>query len=155
MSLMRRGFYRIARVKSGTIEKNNSLCGKIAKYRYYGGNGYENGKKIAALLMVFTMVFSTLLPVHAQDIIPEASDIGQDIGTRWQGSIQNGTLCYVSDEGEKLTGLQEIDGQLYYFDDEGNAQTGWVEINGSLYYFALENGQAYRKHSSNDRWCGV
>ena len=104
----------------------------------------RNGKKIAALLMVFTMVFSTLLPVHAQDIIPEASDIGQDIGTRWQGSIQNGTLCYVSDEGEKLTGLQEIDGQLYYFDDEGNAQTGWVEINGSLYYFALENGQAYR-----------
>ena len=104
----------------------------------------RNGKKIVALLMVFTMAFSTLLPVHAQDIIPEASDIGSDIGTRWLGSIQNGTLCYVSDEGEKLTGPQEIDGQLYYFDDEGNAQTGWVEINGSLYYFALENGQAYR-----------
>ena len=111
-----------------------------------GGRVMKRSKKIVAVFLSCAMLVTSFLPVNAQ----EATNVSEEqltekiIESGWQGSIQNGTLCYVSDEGEKLTGIQEIDGQLYYFDDEGNAQTGWIEINGNLYYFALESGQAYR-----------
>lgn len=47
-------------------------------------------------------------------------------------------LCYYVD-GEKVTGLYQIDGAYYYFaPDTGEKQTGWQEIDGNWHFFTEE-----------------
>ncbi|MBQ8567989.1 MAG: hypothetical protein IJ446_02095 [Oscillospiraceae bacterium] len=49
---------------------------------------------------------------------------------------KNDTGYYYTDEnGDRLTGRQEINGKIFYFDDEGYAYTGFKEIDGNTYYF--------------------
>lgn len=41
---------------------------------------------------------------------------------------ENGSTYYLDDSGDKVTGLEEIDGKTYYFDRKGVMQTGWQTI---------------------------
>ena len=107
----------------------------------------KNGKKIVAFSLAFVMMCSVSLPVHAQSMISEAPMDEFVVESGWQGTIQDGTLCYISESGQRLTGVQEIDGDIYYFNEEGLVQTGWIELEGNKYYFSPETGKAYRDTS--------
>ncbi|MBM6804683.1 hypothetical protein H6B07_19055, partial [Mediterraneibacter glycyrrhizinilyticus] len=61
----------------------------------------------------------------------------------WQGSLSEGNRYYISENGERLTGIQTIEGKTYYFDTEGILQTGWQAVDGEQYYFSLETGERY------------
>lgn len=53
-----------------------------------------------------------------------------------KGWITEGeTRCYYV-EGEKVTGIQQIEGVTYYFDESGVLRTGWQTVGGETYYFA-------------------
>lgn len=41
---------------------------------------------------------------------------------------ENGSTYYLDESGDKVTGLEEIDGKTYYFDRKGVMQTGWQTI---------------------------
>ena len=50
-------------------------------------------------------------------------------------TLENGTLCYLDEDGDPITGWQALDSKIYYFDPESGAlQTGWLEIENSRYY---------------------
>ncbi len=56
----------------------------------------------------------------------------------------NNKWYYVDKNGDKLTGLQEIDGKTYYFDDSGRQTKGErVVVDGKGYYFHPENGELW------------
>ena len=57
------------------------------------------------------------------------------------GFVTTGGKTYFYSNGEKLTGLWQIDGKVYYFNQSGVMQKGWVEISGSWFYFK-SNGAA-------------
>ena len=95
------------------------------------GTVMKNGKKIVAFSLAFVMTCSVSLPVHAQSMIPEAPMDELVVESGWQGTIQDGTLCYISESGQRLTGVQKIDGDIYYFNEEGLAQIGWIELEGN------------------------
>jgi hypothetical protein len=62
-----------------------------------------------------------------------------------KGWIHEGDQTYFVDEdGQRATGLMEIDGITYYFNDEGVMQTGFQDVDGSLYYFE-KDGKAAKK----------
>ena len=65
-----------------------------------------------------------------------------DDGVRVTG-LQNieGTKFCFSGTGEMLTGLQNIGGKNYYFCDRGGMQYGWVNINGKDCYFDETSGE--------------
>lgn len=52
-----------------------------------------------------------------------------------------GQKMYKDDEGNYLTGKQEIDGDTYYFDSKGIMKTGWLSAkSGKRYYFDKKSG---------------
>lgn len=51
--------------------------------------------------------------------------------TGWQQVL--GNWCYFNEKGITVTGWQQI-GNWYYFDQTGKMQTGWQNINGNWYY---------------------
>ena len=74
--------------------------------------------------------------------------------------LDNGGQCYLDEDGDPITGWQELDSKIYYFDpesyamqirwleledgryylgDDGVRQTGWQTINDARYYLG-ENG---------------
>ncbi len=54
-----------------------------------------------------------------------------------------GNYYCVDEEGNKVSGLQRIDGELYYFDEGGMMRTGLWFVDGMPYYFA-EDGKAVK-----------
>ena len=50
-------------------------------------------------------------------------------------SDENGKYYIAEENGEKITGFYEIEGETYYFTDTGYMYTGWHEENGKKYYF--------------------
>lgn len=52
--------------------------------------------------------------------------------------VSKGNTYYFDSDGNKLTGVADINGTKYYFDTEGIRQTGWQEIEGAKYYFNAE-----------------
>lgn len=53
----------------------------------------------------------------------------------------DGKRYYLDINGEKLTGLQQIDdGGWYFFDKTGVMQTGWIYHNGKWYFFSNPDG---------------
>ena len=102
-------------------------------------------KKIIAMVITAAMIGTNFLPVQAQEV-DAGTEVTNTISdtTGWQGSVQEGNRCYILSTGEKVTGLQEVDGELYYFDANGIMQTGWIEVAGNTYYFTNEDGRAYR-----------
>lgn len=52
----------------------------------------------------------------------------------------NGKM-YLDDNGDHVTGKQEIDGETYYFNGRGILKTGWLKTKGGRkYYFDKETG---------------
>ena len=49
--------------------------------------------------------------------------------------LDNGGQCYLDEDGDPITGWQELDSKIYYFDPESYAmQIRWIEVDGSRYY---------------------
>jgi len=61
----------------------------------------------------------------------------------WEGTLEEGNLCYYDENGEKVKGLQIIDEITYYFDEDGILQTGWQIVEGIKYYFLPDTGVRY------------
>ena len=59
--------------------------------------------------------------------------------------VENNKTYYLDKNGNKLTGLQKIDGRYYYFSKKGVRKTGWRKIRGTKYYFDPENNGARAK----------
>ena len=57
----------------------------------------------------------------------------------WHGDEDSG-FYYVRD-GERLTGMQKIDGAVYYFNNSGYRQSGAIRIKDKLYYFVPLSGR--------------
>jgi glucan-binding YG repeat protein len=54
--------------------------------------------------------------------------------TGWQK--ENGNTVYLDQNGEKVLGMQQIDGKWYYFSRvSGKRMTGWRTVGGKKYYF--------------------
>ena len=56
--------------------------------------------------------------------------------------VSKGDTYYFDGDGNKVTGLTDINGSKYYFDDEGVMQTGWQDIEESRYYFTDKGAAA-------------
>ncbi|MFC3932202.1 hypothetical protein ACVR0S_03135 [Streptococcus dentapri] len=67
-----------------------------------------------------------------------------------------GNWYYADEKGNRLTGLQVIDGNTYYFDDKGiQAKGKEAELDGNIYYFDEDNGQRWNdrfRQIDNDVW---
>lgn len=51
-------------------------------------------------------------------------------------SATTGKICYLNEQGTRVTGLKQVDGKWYYFDMKtGLAKSGWVKISSKWYYF--------------------
>ena len=61
----------------------------------------------------------------------------------WNGTVEANDRCYIDSEGNKLIGLNWIEGKWYYFDENGYLKTGWQTVEEKIYYFSLETGERY------------
>ena len=69
-------------------------------------------------------VFGTILLTEGEEVAPKATLV-----TKW------GVTYYVTEDGEKLTGFQTIDGNEYFFNEKGVMQKQtWVTVDGKKYY---------------------
>ena len=54
--------------------------------------------------------------------------------------ISDTEICYCKESGDKVTGIQEIDGYVYSFDDNGNLKLGFQSnVNGKSYLYINED----------------
>lgn len=54
---------------------------------------------------------------------------------------RDGILCYWNEDGDAVTGWQDIEGVRYYFSPEnGGVCTGWQKIDGETYYLKEQGG---------------
>lgn len=61
-----------------------------------------------------------------------------EAGADWEND-KNGTY-YTDEDGSKVRGLEEIDGETYYFDSKGYMQTGWQKIRRKYTCYFRKNG---------------
>ena len=54
---------------------------------------------------------------------------------------ENGKTYYYDENGKKLTGLCEIDGDTYLFAPNGAMKNGWFTVDGIRMFFDLETGK--------------
>ena len=54
---------------------------------------------------------------------------------------EDDTFSYYGADGEKYTGIREIDDVSYLFSDSGILMTGWQTIDGKRFYYSKEDGQ--------------
>lgn len=68
------------------------------------------------------------------------------VSADWQKET-DGSYCYITDSGEKVTGFQKIGDSNYYFDKSGKMQTSkWVTTSsGAKYYFKKDGTMAVGK----------
>lgn len=78
--------------------------------------------------------------VHATTVVSAQPDTTETQSSGDEADTQNGwndkkTSYFVN--GQKVTGIQKIEGKLFYFDEEGNLykKFGKKKINGKTYYF--------------------
>ena len=138
-------------------------------------------KKIAAIAMATTMVFST----SALTMTASADEwVSVNNGYKYQlddGSYAkkgwltvDGNKDYIKSNGFRAKGMVKITETVnkkkttnyYYFNDEGVMQTGWQEIKGKTYYFRKSNGTRVTnkkivigsysyKFDKNGKWTGI
>lgn len=61
-----------------------------------------------------------------------------EAGADWE-TDKNGTY-YTDENGSKVRGLEEIDGETYYFDSKGYMQTGWQKVRRKYTCYFRKNG---------------
>ena len=109
-------------------------------------------KIILLVLLVLLLVGSALVGMYWDPIIDwlPIDQSGWDV-------LPNGGRCYLDEDGDPLTGWQEIDSDTYYFDpdstamqirwldleygryylgDDGARRTGWQTVKGERYYLS-------------------
>lgn len=112
-------------------------------------------KKIFLLILLILLLVGAVLVGIYWDPILDWLPIDQ---SGWDVTDNRGR-CYLDEDGDPLTGWQEIDGDIYYFDpatsamqirwqqiggsryylgDDGIRCTGWQKIDGSRYYFGVD-----------------
>lgn len=70
----------------------------------------------------------------AEDFRANSSTRDAGVRTGWQK--ENGNTVYLDENGEKVLGLQNIEGTWYYFSKaSGKTMTGWRTVDGKRYYF--------------------
>lgn len=113
-------------------------------------------KKVFLIVMLsLLLALSILVSIYWDPIIDwlPIDQSGWDV-------LENGGRCYEDEDGDPITGWQELDSRMYYFDpqtyamqirwlelddgiyylsDEGVKQTGWQNIGGARYYLG-DNG---------------
>ena len=47
---------------------------------------------------------------------------------------KGGSMYYLNEKGDPLTGWQQLEGRTFYFAENGTLQTGWLEDGGHRYY---------------------
>ena len=86
-----------------------------------------------------------------QNVITEGDAIVSDdealYQEGWNGTIEDNDCCYVDAEGNKITGLNCIDGKWYLFDESGLLAVEWQTVDGKTYYFSPETGERYENGS--------
>ena len=106
---------------------------------------------IAALTVLLIALLGLLFWEPVADVLPIDR-------SGWK--TKDGIRVYQNEDGDPLTGWQEIDGKRYYFDPDsgamstgwrtigdsryhftpsGNPSTGWAEIDGNTYYFNADS----------------
>ena len=73
--------------------------------------------------------------------ISDDNSVGYQEG--WNGTVEANDRCYIDSEGNKLIGLNCIEGKWYYFDENGYLKIGWQTVEEKTYYFSLETGERY------------
>lgn len=90
-----------------------------------------NRKMLCSLIAAAGVVLAVLLGLLLWEPVVDALPIDQ---SGWKE--KNGIICYLDENGDPVTGLQQIEGKTYYFDLETGAMvTGWVEWTESRSYF--------------------
>ena len=88
-------------------------------------------KKIIALISLALLLIAILLGCIFWDPIIDWLPIDQ---SGWD-VLDNGGRCYLDEDGDPLTGWQELDSNIYYFDPETYAmQIRWLELEDGRYY---------------------
>ncbi|MDM8212004.1 N-acetylmuramoyl-L-alanine amidase family protein, partial [Mediterraneibacter glycyrrhizinilyticus] len=106
--------------------------------------GKKGKKRLVAFLLSTSLLMSLCMPVSAEEVnTSEVTEKETLMLSGWQGSLSEENRCYISENGERLTGIQTIEGKTYYFDLEGILQTGWQTVGEEQYYFSLETGERY------------
>ena len=89
-----------------------------------------NKKIILLVVLAFLAVGGTLIGVFWDPILDwlPIDQSGWDV-------LENGDRCYLDEDGDPVSGWQELDGNTYYFDPETYAmQIQWLELNDGRYY---------------------
>ncbi len=101
------------------------------------GNGYASPE-----------VFGTILLTEGTPVAPtpETPEVKAELVTKW------GVTYLVTEDGEKLTGFQDVDGDTYYFEPKKGAmqKSTWVTVEGKKYY-AKKDG-VIAKSEVVDKW---
>ena len=88
-------------------------------------------KKIVLLVMLLLLVVGGALVGIYWDPIIDWLPIDQ---SGWD-VLDNGGQCYLDEDGDPITGWQELDGNIYYFDPDSFAmQIRWVTLEDGRYY---------------------
>ena len=80
--------------------------------------------------MTLPMLEYIEIPIDTTPVTPSKPD-------GWSETRKD-TVYY--EDGKKVTGMKEIDGETYIFDEKGRMQTGWVETDNGVYYLDEETG---------------
>lgn len=62
------------------------------------------------------------------------------VSAEWDTS--GGKWYYLDEDGDKVTGFQEIDGETYYFGKDGVMKTGWIYSGDDKYYYKKDGSMA-------------
>ena len=88
-------------------------------------------KKIILLSSLFLLLVGGLLVGIFWDPIIDWLPIDQ---SGWE-VLENGGQCYLDEDGDPISGWQELDSKMYYFDPESYAmQIRWLELEEGRYY---------------------
>ena len=88
-------------------------------------------KKITLLVsLCILLIGEVLLSIFWEPII-DWLPIDQ---SRWE-ILENGSPCYLDEDGDPVAGWLDLDPDVYYFDPDSHAmQTGWLELEEGRYY---------------------
>ncbi|SFD41058.1 leucine-rich repeat domain-containing protein [Clostridium uliginosum] len=60
---------------------------------------------------------------------------GKELTLKEDWYFLKGKWFHMDSRGDKLTGLQEIDGKAYRFSEDGSLKTGWDQVDGKWHYY--------------------
>ena len=106
-----------------------------------------NKKLIVIISLLFVLLCGMLVFVFWDPII-DWLPIDQ---SGWE-VLDNGGQCYLDEDGDPITGWQELDGNIYYFDPDSFAmQIRWVTLEDGRYYLGDDGVRRTGWQTINDK----